>query len=100
MEGYSQFIGELYKNSMIKYNTMESSINMFFDNLYEELEKDSKSNEVEYLIICLTKLYTTIENNIRFNNREQIIKKFSYVRKKDIIKRLKFKLMDITDKKN
>ena len=100
MEGYSQFIGELYKNSMIKYVTMDASINMFFDNLYDEIEKDSKSNEVEYLIICLTKLYTTIQNNIRFNNREQIIDKFLYIQKKDIIKRLKFKLMDITDKKN
>ena len=30
-EGYSQFIGELYNNSMIKYNTLQININTFFE---------------------------------------------------------------------
>ena len=31
-------INELYKNNMIKYETLKISISMFFDNLFEELK--------------------------------------------------------------
>ena len=99
MEGYSQFIGELFKNNMIKYNTLRTSINVFFDNLFVELDKDSKSNDVEYLIICLCKLYCTIFKNIKAENKTFFIEKFKEIKEKDIIKRLKFKLMDIIEGK-
>ena len=97
IEGYSQFIGELFKNKMIKYETLQISISMFFDNLFEELEKDSKSDYVEYLIICLCKLYTTIQESIKKENRFIFLEKFETIKNKDIIKRLKFKLMDIIE---
>ena len=97
IEGYSQFIGELFKNKMIKYETLQISISMFFDNLFEELEKDSKSDDVEYLIICLCKLYTTIQESIKKENRFIFLEKFETIKNKDIIKRLKFKLMDIIE---
>ena len=97
-EGYSQFIGELYNNSMIKYNTLEININTFFEVLEKEIEKDSKSETVEYLIICLSKLFLTIAEKLDKPNSRIIVGKFKTIQKCDIIKRLKFKIMDITDK--
>lgn len=99
MEGYSQFIGELYKNNMIKYPTLKTSIDVFFDNLYIELDKDCESNEVEYFIICLCKLYSTIFKNIKQESKSFFIEKFTDIKEKDIIKRLKFKLLDIIEGK-
>ena len=97
IEGYSQFIGELFKNNMIKYETLKISILMFFNNLYEELDIDCKSDVVEYLIICLCKLYTTIKCNIKEENKQNFLEKFSEIKEKGIIKRLQFKLMDIIE---
>ena len=97
IEGYSQFIGELYKNNMIKYETLDISILMFFDNLFEELDVDCKSDIVEYLIICLCKLYTTIKGNIKSDSKKNFLEKFSEIKDKGIIKRLQFKLMDIIE---
>jgi hypothetical protein len=97
IEGYSQFIGELYKNNMIKYETLKISIIMFFDNLFEELDIDCNSDIVEYLIICLCKLYTTIKSNIKEENKKNFLEKFKQIKERDIIKRLKFKMMDIIE---
>ena len=97
IEGYSQFIGELFKNKMIKYETLQISISGFYDTLFDELEKDSKRDEVEYLTICLCKLYTTIQESIKKENRFIFLEKFETIKNKDIIKRLKFKLMDIIE---
>ena len=97
MEGYSQFIGELFKNNIIKYKTLEKSFNMFFMKLDEELEKDSKSQIVEYLIICSVKLFTTIKERLKENQNKNYIEKFKKIQSRDIIKRLKFKIMDLTD---
>ena len=84
---------------MIKYETLKISISMFFDNLFEELEKDTKSDAVEYLIICLCKLFTTIQRNIKYENKKNFIEKFKQIKQKDIIKRLKYKLLDIIEGK-
>ena len=97
-EGYSQFIGELYNNKMIKYYTLDVNINTFFELLDNEIKTDSKSDSVESYIISLSKLFTTIVKNIDSENIRKIIDKFKNVQRCDIIKRLKFKLMDITDK--
>ena len=83
---------------MIKYTTLEVNINTFFDILEQEINKDSKSNEVEYLIICLCKLFLTIAQKLDKPNCRIIVSKFKNVQKADLIKRLKFKIMDITDK--
>jgi hypothetical protein len=97
-EGYSQFIGELYNNSMIKYNTLEVNINIFFEVLEKEIENDSKSDTVEYLIICLCKLFLTISVKLDKPNSRIILGKFKNIQKHDLLKRLRFKIMDITDK--
>jgi hypothetical protein len=97
-EGYSQFIGELYNNNMIKYETLEVNINTFFEILDDEIKKDSQSNDVEYLIICLCKLFLTINTKLDKHNIRIIINKFKLIQNSNLIKRLKFKLMDITDK--
>ena len=97
-EGYSQFIGELYNNSMIKYSTLEININSFFEVLEQEIGINSKSDNVEYLIICLCKLFLTIVKKLDKPNSRIIVGKFKIIQKHDLIKRLKFKIMDITDK--
>jgi hypothetical protein len=97
-EGYSQFIGELYNNNMIKYETLEINISTFFEILEEEIKKESQSDSVEYLIICLCKLFLTINKKLDKPNIRIIIKKFKIVQQENLIKRLKFKIMDITDK--
>lgn len=97
-EGYSQFIGELYNNKMIKYDTLDVNINTFFELLDNEIKTNSKSDSVESYIISLSKLFTTIVNNLDSQNVTKIIDKFKNIQRCDLIKRLKFKLMDITDK--
>ena len=83
---------------MIKYNTLEVNINTFFEVLEKEIENDSKSDNVEYLIICLCKLFLTISVKLDKPNSRIILGKFKNIQKYDLIKRLKFKIMDITDK--
>ena len=82
---------------MIKYETLKISITMFFDNLFEELDIDCRSDIVEYLIICLCKLYTTIKGNIKLDSRKNFLEKFKQIKERDLIKRLKFKMMDIIE---
>ena len=97
-EGYSQFIGELYNNNMIKYETLEVNINTFFEILEEEIKNDSQSDSVEFLIICLCKLFLTINTKLDKSNIRVIIEKFKVIQNENLIKRLRFKIMDITDK--
>ena len=75
----------MFKNKMITYETLQISISVFFNNLFEELEKDSKSDDVEYLIICLCKIYTTIQESIKKENRVIFLEKFDTIKNKDII---------------
>ena len=97
-EGYSQFIGELYNMSMITFSTLEINISTFFEILENEIIENSKSDTVDYLIICLCKLFLTIVDKLDKPNIRIILAKFKIIQKNDIIKRLKFKIMDITEK--
>jgi hypothetical protein len=98
-EGYSQFIGELFNNGMINYKTLEITIQLFFNLLIENLNIDSKSNTVEYLIICLCKLFITIKKNIHHSKKNNLIMEFKQIQKYDLIKRLQFKLLDLIENK-
>ena len=96
-EGYSQFIGELYNNGMINYKTLELTINLFFNMLLDNLKEDATSNNVEYLIICLCKLFNTIKKNINNSKQKTLITKFKEILNYNIIKRLRFKIQDLLE---
>ena len=94
-EGYSQFIGELYNNNMIKYETLEINISTFFEILEEEIKKESQSDSVEYLIICLCKLLLTINSSDYVKSLKPKLQNIKMV--KELPKRLQFMILDLMD---
>jgi hypothetical protein len=96
-EGYSQFIGELFNNSMINNSTLEQNISLFVEYLESSSEEDAKSQVVEDLLICICKLFDTVSNkekNILQSYSQRVI---DVKKKSELPKRLKFKLMDLHD---
>jgi len=96
-EGYSQFFGELFLNQIICTNVITENI----DNMFLMLSKNLESNEslfIEDLIICINKLLLTIINNIPIDYIKKTIIQIDTIYKNPIIiKRLRFKLMDLKD---
>ena len=95
--GYSQFIGELYNNKLIQYDTIINNLNFFISSL-ESIIKSDKEKEIENNIICICTLIKTIYKNI--NNKKDIKDiciKLETITKKDIPKRLYFKILDLKD---
>ena len=99
-EGYSQFIGELFINNIInKEIVIENLENMFtFLKVVLDNEDECKDEFIEDIIICVTKLLVTIKDNLDATYTKKIISEIEniYTNNK-IIKRLKFKLMDLKD---
>jgi hypothetical protein len=97
-EGYSQFFGELFLNQIICTNVITENI----DEMLSMLSKNLESNEdifIEDLIICINKLLLTIINNIHEDYIKQTLTILESVYTNPlIIKRLRFKLMDLKDK--
>ena len=96
-EGYSQFFGELFLNQIICTNVITENI----DEMLSMLSKNLESNEdifIEDLIICINKLLLTIIDNIPVNYIKKTITHIDGIYKNPIIiKRLRFKLMDLKD---
>ena len=94
--GYSQFMGELYKNKLIKSDILEDCLVIFLDNIEEVIVKDIKSPFIEDNIICICNLIKTIYQE--FSDLEIILDRLTNISNTDgLIKRLKFKIMDIND---
>ena len=97
-EGYSQFFGELFLNNIISSNVIIENINNMFNILTIILDSDQTDVFIEDLIICINKLILTIFNNIDKNYIKQILENIKKIDSNEkIIKRLKFKLMDLKD---
>ncbi len=96
-EGYSQFFGELFLNQIICTNVITENI----DEMFTMLSKNLESNEdlfIEDLIICINKLLITIIDNIHQDYIKKSITQIDGIYQNPlIIKRLKFKLMDLKD---
>ena len=92
--GYSQFIGELYKNDLCKYRYIIDNIKCFLDNVESEDDESLESN-----IICLDKLTRTISENMNLHDKKEIKEKMEYqIKNKNPFPiRLKFKLMDLIE---
>ena len=96
-EGYSQFIGELFNNSMINNSTLEQNISLFVEYLESSSIEDAKSQVVEDLLICICKLFDTVSNKEK-NIIQSYSKRVLNVKEQsNLPKRLKFKLMDLND---
>ena len=97
-EGYSQFVGELYNKQMITIETLEDNISHFVHTLELESHIDCKHTNVEDLLICISKLITTVVNRqnkilvTNFFKRIEVIKE-----NPELQKRLRFKIMDLGD---
>lgn len=95
--GYSQFIGELFKNNMITEKTIKSNLIYFLDNLGKSIVEEPKGTYVEDSIICLCQLILTIHSKTE-NIGEITSKLYVFLDNKEIPKRLYFKILDIKDK--
>ena len=98
-EGYSKFIGELFKASIINYEQTFKTLDTFVNTL-EDVLKETEINKtlIEDNIICITELYKTIHNHLNNSDKKYIEQKIDlFIKNKSIIKRLIFKLMDLKD---
>lgn len=99
-EGYSQFIGELFINNIINKEIVIENLENMFTCLKVVLDNKDEGEDkfIEDIIICLTKLLITIKDNLDDTYIKKIILEIEniYTNNK-IIKRLKFKLMDLKD---
>ena len=93
--GYSQFIGELYNNHLIKEDVITDNIRGFINNFKIIIVKEEKDiNIIESIIICLSKLLITTYNNIKIRNFSI---KDMYFHRECLSKRLQFKIEDINE---
>lgn len=97
--GYSQFIGELFKNNMITETTIKSNLVYFIENLGKSIKEEPKGTYVEDVIICLCQLILTIHTKTS-NIGDITSKLYVFLDNKEIPKRLYFKILDIKDKIN
>lgn len=93
--GFSKFIGELANYSLIDDSFVNINIDIFIKNLEEKIIENPQHEFIEDNILCLYKLLITCKNKI--TNMENIIQKIEEFKKCGLIKRLKFKLMDLLD---
>ena len=99
IKGYSQFIGELYKKSIISIE----KINLFVDTILKDIEKNKLNKEnnnliEEYIsslytiIKCLGERFNQIEN---YQDKKNMFKDYS--KDNELTSKSKFKFMDICD---
>lgn len=97
--GYSQFIGELFKNNMITETTIKTNLIYFLENLGTSIVEEPKGSYVEDSIICLCQLITTVHSKTQ-NISDITSKLYIFLDNKEIPKRLYFKILDLKDKIN
>jgi hypothetical protein len=93
--GFSQFIGELANYSLIDLSIIHENIDIFITNLEAKINEDPKNDFVEDNILCLSRILTTCKDKLE--NKAEIIAKMEEFKSANIIKRLKFKIMDLLD---
>ena len=96
--GYSQLFGELFINKLIKIEVITENIIYMFNILKSILEKQDTDNYIEDLIICINRLVITILDSMTKEHIHNTIIDLNEIYSSPlIIKRLKFKLMDLKD---
>ena len=104
-DGYTQFIGELFNNKLIKLKLITENIKFFVENfkiLIKSWDTENENHEnniimVDSIISCLYKLILTTIKNI--NNKKTICNNLKIIfQNKDLLsKKLQFKLLDLNE---
>ena len=92
-KGFSQFIGELYKNRFVDSTYLSNYINALSKNIMDNLNDDNTN--VENASICLVQLMETAINRRLFKNNKVWDKIREIKDHPKLPKKLKFKFMDL-----
>ena len=92
-KGFSQFIGELYKNRFVDLNYLNNYMDALSQNIISSLDVDNTN--VENASICLVQLVETTVNRRLFKNNKCFIKIREIKDHPKLSKKLKFKFMDL-----
>ena len=77
-KGFSQFIGELYKNKFLDIDYLNDFIHLLYINIESNLDKNNSN--IEDSVICFIQLInttidkSTLKNKILFNQINNLIK--------------------------
>lgn len=92
-KGFSQFIGELYKNRFVDLNYLNSYMEALSQNIISCLDADNTN--VENASICLVQLVETTVNRRLFKNNKCLVRIREIMQHPKLPKKLKFKFMDL-----
>ena len=92
--GYSQFIGELFNNKLIHEEIIKKCVELFLSNIISIIEF-GEDELVEDNIICIFNIIKTTLNKIDYKDLKENIIEIKNNNK--LIKRMRFKLMDLYD---
>lgn len=93
--GYSQFIGELFNNKIIDEEIIKKCVQLFLKNIDNLIDLNNNEEIVEDNIICIFNIIKTTLDKISYVYLKNDINKIK--NNKNLIKRMKFKLMDLID---
>ena len=97
-KGYSQFIGELYNNSLVSKDIVYENIEICLENIHMFLKEDPKSANVEDNCICAIEIVNTVKDNeIKEDYKEKMI---AVQKSAGLPKRLMFMFIDLYHRKN
>ena len=92
-KGFSQFIGELYKNRFVDSTYLSNYIDALSKNIMDNLNENNTN--VENASICLVQLMETSINRRLFKNNKVWVKIKEIKDHPNLPKKLKFKFMDL-----
>ena len=94
-KGFSQFIGELYKNKFLDNVYLNDFIYLLYLNIKSNLDNDNLN--IEDSIICFIQLINTTISKRQLRNTNLYNKIKELMNYKNIPKKIKFKLMDVVE---
>jgi len=94
-QGFSQFVGELYRNEFVNQKFLNEYLIALVDNIIINL--DNENTNIENSSICLIQLVDTSMNKRQLLNSKVLPKINKIIKYKIIPKKIKFKFMDLLD---
>ena len=95
-KGFSQFIGELYKNDFVDCQYIIEYIDGLINNIKYNL--DNNNTNIENSSICLCQLISTSLSKKEFLNSDSFDSIKEIIEYKILPKKLKFKFLDLIEK--
>lgn len=94
-KGFSQFIGELYKNNFLDKDYIEDFKNLLYLNIKTNLDNDNIN--IENSVVCLIQLINTTNDIKKFKNTHLYNNINELINYKNLPKKIKFKLLDMVE---